>query len=214
MCLYPRLIDNPKYRANKKNGGNVPKLKDARVKLVPVGCGKCIECRKKKASEWRVRLMEEIKGDNTGVYFVTLTFNNESWIKLAEGIKLEGYELDNEIAKKGIQMFTDRWKKEFKKRPKRWFVTELGQNNTERIHIHGMIWTDQSPGIITKKWKYGHTYIGEYVNEKTVSYIVKYLHKTDMKHKEYVPKIFTSPGIGSKYKERLDFENNKYKYRS
>ena len=48
MCLYPRLLNNPKYRANKKNGGEIPQLKDKRTLLVPVGCGNCIECRKQK----------------------------------------------------------------------------------------------------------------------------------------------------------------------
>lgn len=212
MCLYPRLIDNPKYRPNKKNKGRVPQVKDPRVKLVPVGCGKCIECRKAKAREWRIRLLEEIKGNKTKSYFVTLTFNNESWKELAEEIKgLEGYELDNEIAKIGIQKFTNRWKKEFKNRPRRWFITELGENNTERIHVHGIVWTEHGSETITKKWKYGNTYIGEYVNEKTINYIVKYLHKTDMKHKEYIPKIFTSNGIGSNYRNSINFENNKYK---
>ena len=34
MCLYPKLIKNPKYKANKKNGGNIPAVFDERVKLV------------------------------------------------------------------------------------------------------------------------------------------------------------------------------------
>ena len=46
MCSYPRLIKNRKYIANKKNGGNIPPVSDLRVLMVPVGCGKCIECKK------------------------------------------------------------------------------------------------------------------------------------------------------------------------
>ena len=48
MCLYPRLIKNRKYIANKKNGGNIPPVSDLRVLVVPVGCGKCIECKNKR----------------------------------------------------------------------------------------------------------------------------------------------------------------------
>ena len=48
MCLYPKLIQNPKYKKNKKNGGNVPTPQDDRVLLVPIGCGKCFECMKQK----------------------------------------------------------------------------------------------------------------------------------------------------------------------
>ena len=48
MCLYPTLIDNPKYKSNKKNGGVIPLCIDERIKKVPIGCGYCEECRKKK----------------------------------------------------------------------------------------------------------------------------------------------------------------------
>ena len=48
MCLFPRLLQNPKYKKTKKNGGVIPEMKDKRVALVPVGCGECIECKKKK----------------------------------------------------------------------------------------------------------------------------------------------------------------------
>ena len=56
MCLYPTLIDNPKYLSNKKNGGIIPHCFDERIKKVPIGCGYCEECRKKKAGEWYIRL--------------------------------------------------------------------------------------------------------------------------------------------------------------
>ena len=55
MCLYPTLIDNPKYKSNKKNGGVIPHCFDERIKKVPLGCGYCEECRKKKAGQWYIR---------------------------------------------------------------------------------------------------------------------------------------------------------------
>ena len=48
MCLYPKLIKNPKYRPNKKNNYKAPICEDERVLYVPVGCGNCIECRNQK----------------------------------------------------------------------------------------------------------------------------------------------------------------------
>ena len=45
MCLYPKMIKNPKYLPNKKNNNNPPEITDERVKWVPVGCGNCMECR-------------------------------------------------------------------------------------------------------------------------------------------------------------------------
>ena len=87
---------------------------------------------------------------------------------------------------------------------------ETCYNGTEHIHLHGIIWSDK-PSMINEIWKYGRTDIGEYVNEKTINYITKYITKTDFKHKEYQPKIFPSPGIGAGYLKSMNAEKNKYK---
>ena len=167
MCLYPKLILNRKYTPNNKNKGNVPIPSDIRALYVPVGYGKCMECLKQKAREWRVRLHEELRSDNRSVYFVTLSFSDESLNKLQSEIDKEytGYDLDNKTATLAVRRFLERWRKEFKTSVKHWLVTELGQNNTERIHIHGLIWSPD-PGLIGRIWKYGNTWIGDYVNEK------------------------------------------------
>jgi len=193
MCLFPKLVKNRKYVANKKNQGNVPEADDQRKLYVPIGCGKCMECLKKKSREWQVRLNEEIKTDSRGL-FVTLSFSDESLQELqTDIIGLSGYELDNETATKAVRRFLERWRKKHKKSVKHWLVTELGTQNTERIHLHGIIFTDLKDDV-KQIWKYGNVYIGDYVNEETIGYIVKYLHKTDPKHKEYKPKILTNKG--------------------
>ena len=208
------LIKNRKYIANKKNGGIIPAVYDKRVLVVPVGCGKCIECKKMKAREWNVRLQEEIRHNKNGK-FVTLTFSNESIKELSKKIKLEGYDRDNEIVRIATRRFLERWRKKYKKSVKHWLVSELGGNGTENIHLHGVIWTDVDSKTINKIWNYGFTWIGEknnggFVNEKTINYITKYVTKTDIKHKEYNSKILCSPGIGKNYIDRIDSELNKY----
>ena len=90
MCIYPKLMYNPKYKKNKKNGGYIPQVKDERTLWIPVGCGVCIECTKKKRREWQVRLSEELRNNNEKAYFITLTYNNESFIKLCNETKGEG----------------------------------------------------------------------------------------------------------------------------
>ena len=211
MCLYPRLIKNRKYIKNKKNGGVIPAVNDLRVLDVPVGCGKCMECKKQKAREWSVRLQEEIRTNKNGK-FITFSYSDENLIKLQSELKgINGYLLDNETARLSVRRFLERWRKKYKKSIRHWIVTELGQTNTERIHLHGIIWTDESKETIENIWKYGNIWIGDYVNERTINYIVKYISKTDIKHKEYKSKVFTSAGIGNNYKNRRDFENNKYK---
>lgn len=210
MCLYPTFIKNRKYLPNKKNGGNPPPMKDERTMYVPIGCGNCIECLKQKQREWQVRLGEEIRHDNSGK-FVTLTLSDESMQDLGEDIEqfAEGYVRDNLIATLAVRRFLERWRKKYKVSCKHWLITEWGQNATERLHLHGILFTDEIDDI-KKIWKYGHVFIGQFVNEKSINYIVKYLGKVDLKHKGYKPKILTSPGIGKGYVKRFDSQLNKY----
>ena len=176
MCLYPKLIENRKYKPTKKNGGIVPPLLDPRTAFVPIGCGKCIECKKQRASNWRIRLMEDIR-TNKIAKFVTMTFSDESLVELEEEVKrinkkqhdeiknetgrikeyieIEGYELENAIATMAVRRFLERWRWEYKTSVRHWLVTELGQEKTERIHIHGIIWTNVNKPEVEKLWKYG-----------------------------------------------------------
>lgn len=215
MCLYPKLINNPKYKANKKNNFNPPVCKDERVKLVPIGCGKCMECMKKKQREWTVRLNEELRTNNQAK-FITLTFSNEEYTKLYHETKnkyknTEGYELDNQIATTAVRRFLERYRKKYKKSIKHWLITEIGGTNTEGLHLHGILFKNIDNKELTELWKYGRTDNGQYVNERTINYITKYVTKTDQKHSEYKPVILTSPGIGSNYINRPDSQNNKFK---
>ena len=209
MCLYPRLIQNRKYTKTKKNGGKIPAVTDLRTTKVSVGCQNCIECRKQKAREWQIRLSEDIKELKNGI-FVTLTFNTKSLIELSKGINAEGYALDNAIAKKAVRRFLERWRKKHKTSVKHWLVTELGHEGTERIHMHGIIFTNKIDDV-KNIWKYGIVHIGQWVNEQTVNYCVKYVSKIDKDHKGYVPKILCSKGLGSNYLKRYDSNINEFK---
>lgn len=225
MCLYPKIVFNPKYKPNKKNGGQVPAVNDKRVLAVPIGCGNCIECRKQKARGWQLRLLEDIKENKNGK-FITLTFSNENYTNLLKEIiskhKISGYELDNQIATIATRKFLERWRKEYKKSLRHWLVTELGHNGTENIHLHGIIWPEQPNQFETLHniWNYGYVwprmktkaFYSNYVNERTVNYIIKYVTKIDNQHKYYKSRILTSPGIGANYTKRTsgDWQSNKF----
>ena len=222
MCLYPRIIKNRKYTETKKNGGKIPAVHDKRILYVPIACGVCMECMKAKAREWQIRLAEEIRTNKNG-QFITLTFNEESLQELENEVRkdseetvtnnedqlLKSYNDGNSIAILAVRRFLERWRKKYKKSVRHWLVTELGHNGTERIHLHGIIFTDKKEEI-EKIWKYGWVYLGQFVNEKTINYIVKYIHKIDSDHKEYKPKVLCSAGIGSGYIKRVDANNNRY----
>ena len=44
----------------------------------------------------------------------------------------------------------------YKKSVKHWLVTELGGKFTERIHLHGIIFTNEDDKTIQNLWKYGN----------------------------------------------------------
>lgn len=229
MCLFPRLIKNKKYEPNKKNRGIVPDFPvgkdgnaDMRVLAVPIKCGECMECRKQNASQWKSRLKEDIR-HNTNAKWVTLTFSNESIKKLYEKYEdintLKGYDVDNAIATKAVRLFLERWRKKYGVSLRHWFVTELGHNGTENIHMHGFIWTDEPMETVEKIWSYGFMWKGKkwkgaiinYVSEKTINYTVKYVMKRDELHKGFKSIVLTSAGIGKGYTERADVKRHTYK---
>lgn len=235
MCLHPTLVKNPKYKVTKKNGGNVPVPSDNRALWLPVGCGDCMECRKQKAREWKIRLAEEIKTNKNGI-FVTLTFTNEEYTKLLKEIQeeskeinnnlIEGYDLDNEICKKATRRFYERYRKKYKKTLRHWLITELGHGETEHIHMHGIVWVEpekyivesktkgivqQQKEFIEKYWQYGGVWVGDYVSERTINYMTKYVTKVDADHKYYKSKILASKGIGAGYINTINAQGNKFK---
>ena len=217
MCLYPKRIKNPKYKRNKKNGGQVPPLTDPRLAYVMVGCGVCMECTRQRTESWRARLLEDIK-HNQNARFITLTFSNENYTALykeLEGTGYIGYEMDNQIAKLAVKRFINRHIKRHKKSIRHWLVTELGHTGTEHLHLHGLLYTDLTTQEIEIIWQYGFIWDGyqnkaKYVNERTVNYICKYVHKQDLDHPHYKPIILTSPGIGRDYTQQHNFKNLKY----
>lgn len=199
MCLYPIYIKNPKYQPNKKNKGSPPELDDIRKYQVLIGCGKCEECMRQRADQWRVRLLEEIKTDKTGV-FVTLTFNQES-LQSIENKADKGQnhqENSDNVAKYAIRHFLERWRKKYRKSVKHWLITELGHEGTERLHIHGLIFTENQDDIVSL-WGYGYVYLGSWVNEQTINYVIKYCTKQDKDHPNWRGKIFCSAGLGKSY---------------
>ena len=95
----------------------------------------------------------------------------------------------------------ERTKKEFEKSVKHFLITELGHNGTERIHLHGILFTNEKTETIQEIWKYGIIWIGQYTNEKTINYIMKYITKVDEDQKGFKAVILTSAGIGKQYTE-------------
>lgn len=227
MCLYPKKIINKKYVANQKNGGNIPEppiighdefgpIYDERVYYVNADCGQCIECRKKKARNWQVRLHEELQ-QSKYAYFITLTFAPKELEELCKKTRLKEC---NAVAAYAVRHSLERYRKDYKKSLRHWYITELGHEGTERIHLHGVIFCDHTLEFVKsdkenfytwKYWKYGLVYVGQYCNAQTINYIVKYMHKIDEDHKGFIGQVLCSPGIGKQYIEKPGtLERHKY----
>lgn len=187
-----------------RNNFTPPVPPDGRLRWIEVGCGYCYECLKQKANSWKFRLQQEIKVSKKCL-FVTLTFKEESIQELQKvGKEKENHtEEVNSIAKVAVKRFRERWRKKYAKSPKHWFVTELG-GEYGRIHLHGILFEDTNSEELAELWKYGFVYIGEYVNEKTIEYIIKYLYKGSDIDRTYTPIVLTSPGIGKAFFQTFD----------
>ena len=171
MCVKPINVVNPRYRkylAEDKRFPNLPALDDFFL-IVP--CGKCFECRKKRASQWRSRLMLEVlHGKYKNAHFITFSFSDEY---------LKQFHLDDvyNIKRSGIAVpirrFLERYRKHFGVSLRHFFITELGEKKG-RFHLHGIVFDSElkTKEEYDKVWKYGWTWIG-YVNVKTVNITIQ-----------------------------------------
>lgn len=223
MCYYNRIVRNPKYTPNKKNGGVVPYAEDTRVLSVPIGCGKCEECRRKKANEWFVRLENEYRTEKKKCKFITLTFSQKSLDKFIELANKEiedkedtryGRDIRNVACKIAVRKWLERVRaarnrKGIKEEVRHWFITELGGGHSKRIHMHGFIWDDR--GDVMKHWKDGWIYEGSFMSAKAITYTTKYMLKINKREPEFYPKIMASAGIGKAWINTIDAERAKYK---
>ena len=94
---------------------------------------------------------------------------------------------------------------------KHWCITELGHDKSERLHLHGIFWGCGIESIIREKWQNGFIFTGNYVSQRTINYITKYMLKTDLDHPKFKGKVLCSAGIGNGYEKSINAQNNKFK---
>lgn len=213
-CLNPLTIKNPRYLPSKKNGYNPPIPIDNRLYYLQVPCGKCIECRRRRASDWRFRLHNEYRyNPQSRFYFVTLTLSDDGLKRLLSQVDFEDGIFSYKILViKAVRLFLERYRKKYGRSLRHLFVSELGEENG-RIHIHGIIVAPNTKmkfhhfrkGIPVYRspefdnlWNYGFTYI-EGCAERCISYVLKYIMKKDEKHPDFVSTLLVSPGLGKEY---------------
>jgi hypothetical protein len=195
--------------------------------VIPVPCGKCVECRKRKVDEWVFRLMEEDKVSSSS-HFVTLTYDT-----LSIPITKNGFMT---LDKSDFQRFMKRLRKQTGFENIRYYAAgEYGEKN-RRPHYHAIIFNVPTQAsyfnawsLVKEKWmqyyapvlpngqlydpypklsnedkiQLGQLHIGQ-VSGKSIAYTAKYLDKIQRKKKhsrEDWAREFSlmSKGLGESY---------------
>lgn len=170
---------------------------------IPVPCGKCPPCLKRRASAWSFRLMQEDKICNSS-QFITLTYDTDH-VPLTE----KGY---MDLCKRDLQLYFKRLRKlqsnslrdgVYSKPIKYYAVGEYG-GRTFRPHYH-IILFNCSIELIQEAWKLDGKYLGTVhygtVSGASVGYCLKYmtkpgripLHQNDDRQPEF---SLMSKGLG------------------
>lgn len=208
MCLYPKTLPNQKYM---KRGIPHEQAWDVRLHYITAKCGICYECRKQKQSEWLVRMEAELNDNNGRAAFIGLSFSDESLNEIQEKYNTDRY---NEAATKAVRLWLERVRKKTGKSVRHWLITERGQKNTERIHLHGILFGlnyKEAKELLECTWKYGKYFVGNKgCGEKGIRYMTKYMLKYDEKHPEFKGKILTSKGIGASAVDSWNVKNRNY----
>lgn len=176
---------------------------------VTIKCGMCPECRRARANEWTQRIDAEIRNtkDELRPRFITFTFDDNCAKEHGiEDLSKAKYGQEDRMVKDEVRKWAKRMDSK-KAKQKHWFITEHGQEGTERIHVHGIVWADKWD-IVEECWKAGIVDLGE-IRGSTMPYLIKYIYKEPQVKKDYKPIILTTPGIGKCYVN----EYNKRKHR-
>lgn len=154
QCLYPYKVEKELYH-------------NQADRYVPVPCGKCPACLKRRVASWSFRLeMESLLW--TKQFFLTLTYDNEH-IPISENGFLTLRPKD----------LTD-WFKRLRKRSGklRYYLCGEYGTNTKRPHYHVILFSTSSlfESDIESTWFHGSVYYGN-VQPASIRYTVQYYDK-------------------------------------
>lgn len=168
-CDSPFFVDNPDNWKQEK---------------VPVPCGKCPPCRRKRVNDWVFRMQKEDERSSSS-HFITLTYDTTEVPITKNGFMT--------LRKKDVQDFMKRLRKrQPKTKIKYYFVGEYGTNN-KRPHYHAIIFNLESTDYVPESWNKGSVHIGHRVSGAAIAYTTKYIdkptkvpaHRNDDREKEF-----------------------------
>lgn len=209
-CFHPRTI----------------RLPDGRTQVVR--CGKCLSCLEHRQAGWIARLTDEFNSYPEGVYFVTLTYDDEHvpMKDVGNGVRLpaisssdvmkfhadlrkrfqQGFFMDRTLFEAGWHLSPDRI--ELPECHFKYYVTaEYGPNGTRRPHYHGFYSNmiedeDLVFDLFQSVWGKGFITVEKGRSEACAAYVSKYLVNDSLvPYDERLPKprAWISKGLGKYY---------------
>jgi hypothetical protein len=173
------------------------KKEPIRGEYMPLPCGKCPPCKKRRTSGWSFRLIKEGERSNSAL-FITLTYDTEF-----VPITSNGFMTLNLL---DLQKFFKRLRKRTNEKIKYYAVGEYGSQKA-RPHYHIILFNCNKEHIIDS-WVINYKSIGSVhignVSSASIGYTLKYmckeskipLHQNDDRKKEF---SVMSKGLGSNY---------------
>ena len=131
--------------------------KKGRISAIPVNCGKCVYCKKRRVNSWVFRMTEEEKVSFSS-YFITLTYDNKNVPVTKNGFMT--------LNKKDVQDYMKRLRyfheKKSDKKLVYYFAGEYGPK-TFRPHYHAIVFNVMDPELFGKAWQKGQVVVGNVI---------------------------------------------------
>lgn len=162
---------------------------------IPVPCGKCVECLKRRTSGWSFRLMQEEKKAHSA-FFLTLTYDTKYVPITPNGFM--------NLDKRDVQLFMKRLRKAHPKNHPKIKYYAAGEYGTKsfRPHYHLIIF-NADLSLFASAWDKGQIHYGT-VTGASVGYTLKYLSKPKRipvhRNDDRLPEFsLMSKGLGASY---------------
>lgn len=175
-----------------------------------VPCGKCEACVANKASQWYVRLKQQLR-DSWNAVFVTLTYDEDH---LPDARLDENDFINIDVSRDDIRLFHYRLRKSLgpgSKEMKYFLVSEYGPNPINgwlnRPHYHAIYFNIDRCNYekINRAWSKGYVEFGDDITEGRIRYLAGYCIEKNFTPPGRVPPFSCmSNGIGSGYIRRLE----------
>lgn len=162
---------------------------------IPVPCGRCPNCVKRRVSQWSFRLMQEAKSKDTiSAHFITLTYDTTNVPLTPCGFM--------DLSKRHLQLFFKRLRKSLPGRKVKYYAVGEYGGKSYRPHYHVILF-NVDINKIQDAWGLGSVHYGT-LSPASVGYTLKYLskpsrvplHVNDDRIREFA---LMSKGIGKNY---------------